>query len=483
MAEFNANLNPANTNQMSLGDMLKMSYYSSQSDIAATEAKTAKEKIKELLPVQAFMANPDNYSTDGKLDPDKAAPALMAIAPLTGPGHIEKLQTLAQNQTTITESRMKLTNQERTVFAQVDGALGQAKVDDPSAYIQAYKAIAAQYPYNPNIAKLAEAKISNIAVSGNGGHLWQQALRSSNQMMSLPEQQAAFAPKVGMATVGGAERPMTTQPSVEGRQPTITPSGFGGQPIGGGTSASTTTPTTTSSATGGKMPSLINYGSLKARDPELFNLDNAQKAAYTTGDKMVTDAPLIVTAAKDIQQSIRKVEEFVNSASGSKAYQAIQAGAKTITGNSNVDELIKNIARVQAQNMASMGLDKTDASRALGEKLSGSEKIDPKALAQIMQQVKGDSTAAEKYNIGLQKFVEKHQDVNGRILANKFQSAWSQNYDPRIFQRQNIENSQLSEREKDTRIRELDSGMSKEEFKVLENKAKILHRLEKGLYQ
>ena len=111
MAEFNVDLTPKNGNAMSLGDMLKMSYYSSQADIAATEAKTAKEKNKELLPVQAFMSDPNNYSTDGKLDPDKAAPALMAIAPLTGPAHIEKLQTLAQNQTAITDSRMKLTNQ------------------------------------------------------------------------------------------------------------------------------------------------------------------------------------------------------------------------------------------------------------------------------------------------------------------------------------------------------------------------------------
>jgi hypothetical protein len=198
---------------------------------------------------------------------------------------------------------------------------------------------------------------------------------------------------------------------------------------------------------------------------------------------MVIDAPLNLKAAKDIQQPIRKVEEFINSASGSKAYQAIQAGMKTITGNSDVDSLIKNIAQVQARNAEVMGLAKTDHMQELNAKLSGSEKIDPKSLAGIMQQVKADAVAAEKYNRGLQEFVTKNGDINGQILAKKFQAAWSDNYDPRIFQRQNIESSQLSEREKDARIREIDAGMSKEEFKQLENKAKVLYRLEKGLYQ
>jgi hypothetical protein len=138
---------------------------------------------------------------------------------------------------------------------------------------------------------------------------------------------------------------------------------------------------------------------------------------------------------------------------------------------------------VQARNAEVMGLAKTDHMQDLNAKLSGSEKIDAKALAGVMQQVKADAVAAEKYNNGLLKFVEKHGDINGQILAKKFQSAWAENYDPRIFQRQNIENSQLPEKDKDRRIREIDAGMTKDEFKDLENKAKTLHRLEKGLYQ
>lgn len=475
MAEFNANLNPANTNQMSLGDMLKMSYYSSQSDIAATEAKTAKEKIKELLPVQAFMANPDNYSTDGKLDPDKAAPALMAIAPLTGPAHIEKLQTLAQNQTAITESRMKLTNQERTVFAQVDGALGQAKVDDPSAYIQAYKTIAAQYPYNPNIARLAEAKISNVSLAGNGGHLWQQALRSSNQMMSLPEQQAAFAPKAGTAQIGGQVVGTTTQPSIEGRAPTVSTSQLGGgQPM-----------QPTSEPTSKPMPKLIQEDtSMNYTGPaNPLNLGDIRQKLYDNGKINVTEANMAVKSVKDLQQSVRKVDEYIGSATGAGLVQKLQSGGKWAWGNPELDALVKNVAQVQARNASIMGLDKTDASRDLNAKLSGSEKIDPDALAGVMQQVKGEATAAELYTAGLNKFVEKRGDVNGYIQQQKFQNKWAEHYDPRIFQVDNIAQSNLPEPQKEAKIKDITSRMSKDEFAKYKDDRQVIHRLAKGLYQ
>jgi len=486
MAEFTADLNPKQ-NSMSLGDMMKMGLYSAEASIARVQASQAQQELKELQPVRAFMSNPENYSTDGKLDPDKAAPALMAIAPLTGPKHLEKLQTLASNQITIADAKLGLTTKERQVFAQVDGALGQAKETDPNAYINAYKTIAAQYSNNPDIAKLAEAKISNVKLAGQGDHQWQQAQRSANTMMTVPESQAAFAPKATTAKIGGADVPVVSQPSVEGRTPTITPtqfsSGTGGYTAGGTTGATAPKPTT--EETGKRMPAIINYGSgLKYNgDPSLFNLNDAQKTAYDTGDTIVNSISAGLKAAKDIQQPIRKVEEFVNSATGSKLRQSLQASGKYAFGNSDLDSLVKNIAQVQARNAEVMGLSKTDHMQDLNAKLSGSEQIDAKALAGVMQQVKGDAVAAEKYNMGLQKFVEKHGDINGRILATKFQNAWADNYDPRIFQLQNIENSNLPEIDKQRRIAEIHSTMSKDEYKELENKAKVLYRLEKGLYQ
>jgi len=471
MAGFTADLNPKNTG-MSLGDLMKMGLYSAETALANRKAMVAEEEAKEMPVVMTFMKDQDKYMTNGRIDLDKAS-ILPVIAPLTGANQYQKLVQLHKYRTEADDAEMGLDTKQRGIVASVGETLGYAGVKDPRQYVQAYQGLKQLYPNNMNIAKLADAYSGMIATMPPGEHVAKAAIKNSVDLLSPVDKSAMMAPKAEMATIGGASRAVVKQPSILGGQPTITPGGFGGQPVGGGTTTETT---------GGKLPKLIDYGNLKTRD-ELMNLDTAQEEARKIGSKMIADAPLNIQAAKDIQQPIRKVEEFVNSASGAKAYQAIQAGVKTITGNSDIDELIKNIARVQAQNAAVMGLDKTDSARELNAKLSGSEKIDPKALAAIMQQVKGDAVAAEKYNLGLQKFVEKNGDINGQILAKKFQAAWAKNYDPRIFQRQNIENSQLPEREQDKRIREIDAGMTKDEFRELENKAKILHRLEKGLYQ
>lgn len=471
MAGFTADLSPKNTG-MSLGDLMKMGLYSAETAIANRKAQIAEEQAKETPIVMQFMKDQSKYMTNGRIDLDKAS-LLPVIAPLTGAEQYQKLVQLHKFRTEADDAEMGLDTKQRQIVASAGETLGYAGVQDPRQYVQAYQGLKQLYPNNMNIAKLADAYSGMISTMPPGQHVAQAAIKNSVDLLSPVDKSAMMAPKAELATIGGASRTVVKQPSILGGQPTITPGGFSGQPVGGGTTTETT---------GGKMPKLIDYGNLKTRD-ELMNLDTAQEEARKIGSKMVADAPLNIQAAKDIQQPIRKVEEFINSASGAKAYQAIQAGVKTITGNSDIDELIKNIARVQAQNAKVMGLDQTDSARELNAKLSGSEKIDPKALAGIMQQVKGDAVAAEKYNLGLQKFVEKNGDVNGQILAKKFQAAWAKNYDPRIFQRQNIENSQLPEREQDKRIREIDAGMTKDEFKELENKAKILHRLEKGLYQ
>ena len=478
-AQFTADLNPKQTG-MSLADIMKAGAYGAEMDVLNRQAQVAREKEKELPVVQGFIADPANKNERGEWDLDKVNTILPTIAPITGAEYAKRITDGVANHAAATEAKMKLSNTARGFMASLYGSYAQGGSQDPREVANGMMKLGDQMP---ELRPYIEPALRNLQNVPPGPKFTEALYKARDEFMTPVEQIAAFAPKAGMANIGGADRAVVTQPSVRGAQPTITPTGFGGQPLGGGTTTPTT-PGTTGGTTSGRLPQLINYGDLKYKgEPELMNLNTAQKEAREVGQKMVNEAPYNLKAAKDIQQPIRKVEEFINSASGSKAYQAIQAGMKTITGNSDVDSLIKNIAQVQARNAEVMGLAKTDHMQELNAKLSGSEKIDPKSLAGIMQQVKADAVAAEKYNVGLQKFVEKNGDINGQILAKKFQAAWADNYDPRIFQRQNIENSQLSEREKDARIRELDAGMSKEEFKQLENKAKILHRLEKGLYQ
>jgi hypothetical protein len=475
MAGFTADLNPK-SNTMSLSDMMKMGLYSAETDVLNRQAQVAREKERELPIAQAFIQGPDSKDKDGNWDLGKVNTILPTIAPITGSDFAKKITDGVANHTAATEAKMKLSNTARGIMGSFYGAHAQAGTQDPKEVAVGMIKLGEQMP---DLMPYITPALKNLESVPPGPNLQKTLFQARNEFMTPVEQITAFAPKATMATIGGAERAVTTQPSVRGENPTITPGGFGGQPVGGGT---TTTPNT-SSTTGGKMPALINYGSLKTREPELLNLDTAQQEARKIGAPMVADAPLNIKAAKDIQQPVRKVEEYINSASGSKLYQTLQAGGKYAWGNADLDALVKNIAQVQARNAEVMGLAKTDHMQDLNAKLSGSEKIDAKALAGVMQQVKADAVAAEKYNTGLLKFVEKHGDVNGQILAKKFQSAWAENYDPRIFQIQNIENSQLSEKEQDKRIREIHGSMSKEEFKDLENKSKTLYRLEKGLYQ
>jgi hypothetical protein len=94
-----------------------------------------------------------------------------------------------------------------------------------------------------------------------------------------------------------------------------------------------------------------------------------------------------------------------------------------------------------------------------------------------------ESVAAEMFTQGLNKFVEKRGDINGKIQAQKFQNTWAEHYDPRIFQVDNIANSNIPEADKGTRIKDITSRMTDAEFKKYKEDRTVIHRLSKGLYQ
>jgi len=428
MAEFTADLNPKQ-NAMSLGDMMKMGLYSAEASIARVQANQAQQELKELGPVRNILSNIDNYTTDGKIDPDKVTPALMAVAPLTGPKHLEKLQTLATNQTAIQSAKMGLTDKERTVFAQVDGALGQAKVTDPNAYINAYKTIAQMYKSNPDIIKMAEAKMGNVMLAGPGDHQWQQAMRSSNQMMTLPEQQAAFAPKANMREIGGAQRPVVEQPSIEGRQPSITPTEFGGgqNAVGGGGTTELPKPSA-------KDRDLIKYDQYLdyKGNPALANYTTEQKEALDNGKKLLQESNAIASSSKEQQANTRGVYENIDAASGNRPGQLLRQGNKYLLGNATLEMLNKNIARMAAASEV-MGTAGTDQSRADAKVINGSTDLTAQALTDIVSRADATVTAATMFNKAYNKLIEK-RGVNGYIQAEKLKSAWQENYDVRMAQ-------------------------------------------------
>lgn len=479
-AQFTADLTPKNQGT-SLADMLKMSYMASQGEIAQVEAQKAKQAGLEQKVYQGFMSDPKNWQTpDGDIDIDKVNSVLPVIAPLTGAEYAGKLNALHKNNTEARDAKLGFDQKERGVVGSVYSSLAYAGVQDPAVYAQALTNLKDQFPNSKNIHRYADAAIGNLSMSPAGPNLPKIALQTANQLLSPVQQYEQFAPKASVQDIGGQKVGVITQPSVAGSQPSVSTA-----PLGGGQGQA---PTSTGGEVGGgqkPMPKLIQEDTgLSYTGPmNPLNLNKFQEEAYAKGKTNVTEANMAVKSVKDLQQSVRKVEDYIGSASGAKAYQMIQQGGKWVFGNADLDSLVKNVAQVQARNAAIMGLDKTDASRDLNAKLSGSEKIDPSALAGVMQQVKAEATAAELYTAGLNKFVEKRGDVNGYIQQQKFQNKWAEHYDPRIFQIDDIAQSKLPEAEKQAKIDQITGKMSEAQFKKYKQDSVIIHRLAKGLYQ
>jgi len=475
MAGFTADLNPK-SNAMSLGDMMKMGLYSAEADVLNRQAHVAREKEKEIPLIQNFMKDPDNKLPDGSFDL-KQMPALVSIAPISGPEYADKIIGLTKNHIETNRALNSLSEENRKPFASIYGNYGQIAANGqpitPGEIIGSLERLKEFYPH---LTQAADGQIKGWKARPLDQPVDPQSLlKARNESLTPTQLIDQFAPKATTGQIGNQTVGIVTQPSVTGERPTISTS-----PLGGGQPMQST-----SEPSAKPLPKLVQEDTtMNYTGPaNPLNMNKYQEDAYAKGKTNVIEANMAVKSVKDLQQSVRKVDEYIGSATGAGLVQKLQAGGKWAWGNPELDSLVKNVAQVQARNASIMGLDKTDASRDLNSKLSGSEKIDPEALAGVMQQVKAEATAAELYTAGLNKFVEKRGDVNGYIQQQKFQNKWAENYDPRIFQVDNIAQSNLPEAQKEAKIKDITSRMSKDEFAKYKDDRQVIHRLAKGLYQ
>ena len=479
-AQFTADLTPK-TNTMSLSDMMKIGLYSAETDILERQAQVAREKEKELPLVQSWAKSKDNLLEDGSYDL-KQLPALIAMAPLTGPEFAKNITDLTKNHIETNRALNLLSEENRKPFASIYGNYGQIAANGQKVTAgEIINSLERLKEFYPQLSTAADGQIKGWKARAPNQPVDPQSLmKARNESLTPTQLIDQFSPKSTVQQVGNQTFGITTTPSISGEKPKVT---F--NEIGGGTQQPVTpsTTTSTSSSTTKALPKLIQEDTTMNYTGPVnpLNLNKYQEEAYKTGKDNTVAANLQLKSQKDLQQSVSKVEEYLNSATGAKGVQMIRQGTKWVFGNSELDSLVKNIAQVQARNASVMGLDKTDSSRELNAKLSGSENIDPKALAGVMQQVKAESVAAELYTRGLNKFVEKRGDINGYIQAQKFQNKWGEHYDPRIFQVDNIANSKLSEDEKTKKINEITSTI--EDYTKYKEDRIIIHRMAKGLYQ
>jgi hypothetical protein len=478
MAGFTADLNPK-SNAMSLGDMMKMGLYSAETAIANRKAQVAEEQAKETPVVMQFMKNQEGYMTNGRIDLDKAS-ILPVIAPLTGMDQYQKLVQLHKYRTEADDAEMGLDTKQRGIVASVGETLGYAGVQDPKQYVQAYQGLKQLYPNNMNIAKLADSYSNMISTMPPGEHVAKAAIKNSVDLLNPQTKNEMMAPKAGTTTIGGATVGTVTQPSILGGQPSVSTA-----PLGGGQPSTGMQPTSQIAPKSKVLPDLIkedpDFNYVGPANP--LNLNDLQKESYTKGKAMLREAPINATAAEEGKQYVRKVEEVAFKASGAGAYKTAQDWARLIVAQPDLDTLRKNIAGVMVQNANTMGLNKTDSSRGDAATISGSDAISPEALRDIMQRADAQFTATTKFAQGLKNYREKRGEVNSALNADRFQSAWASNYDSRIFQLQNIRDSNYPEAVKKQRYEALTKSMSDKEFDELDKKAKAIDRLVEGSYK
>ena len=185
------------------------------------EGEIADQTNKERKLLMEFQKNPENWSTNGRVDIDKLNKAIPLIAPLTGAEHIDKMTKLGTAQTTALEGKQKLTQSEREIISNRMGLLGRLGVEDPEIVRAELKRLKYENPDNPDLHRVIDAYDVPYSMTKPGKHVAQDLVRSSQSMLSPSEQQEALTPKAGTVDTGAQIMGTTVIPSIGGNAPSI----------------------------------------------------------------------------------------------------------------------------------------------------------------------------------------------------------------------------------------------------------------------
>jgi hypothetical protein len=265
---------------------------------------------------------------------------------------------------------------------------------------------------------------------------------------------------------------------------TYNPVNVSGVPAGsataGGGAAGTASTGGAAAPSAAAEPNLVPIEpSFRATSPT--NLSTAQQDRYNYGRNLVIDQAETTPKVQQGLQTLREIDKYAYKAAGSAPGQVLRAAGRWIGGSADYDSLLKNVALNQQQAAQRMGV-KTDLGAETNAAASGSADITEKALRRITARAEADLGAVNKFNQGLENFVKKHGETTGPMNAEVFQRQWAQNYDSRIFMRQQILESNKSKLEKEFELKELEKGMTEAEAKTLRQKAINLARLQNGHY-
>jgi len=405
-----------------------------QAQVGKIALSVEEQKDLERKNLQTFFADPNNFQTNGRIDLDKINANVPKIAPLTGADAISKYSTLGQAQTTAISAKQNLTKDMKSMVGQRFDILGRMGVQDKNAYIAEIDLMKKENPDNPDLLRLLDSyKTIWETQMQSGPNLPRQAIAGAQTLLTVEQQQAAFAPKTAIDAQG---RVVTTTPSVAGEKPTVEvtiPQGLQGQTPQGGV---------TTGAAGSEVAPGVRLPFPVRRSDQPYTVMPTEEKDQASGFDYRNN---LVNAQVNLAQGRRNVDEVIQQANkiGDQLYfekggvaGKVEQKIRMAIGSDQYDLLAKDLANMAITNSKAMGsVGGTVAGLDMAAVANGTIKVPPDVLVKIARRVQADQRNLDMQASGAQQFGQKYGDNNMKA----YQQAWNANArDTKIFEAMNI---------------------------------------------
>jgi hypothetical protein len=397
------------------------------------------QKNKERIAKQQFLANPENWQTNGRIDMDKLNAQLPAIAPLTHQDDLSKYSTLGKAQTDAISAKQGLTQTQRAMVAQRLSVLARVGVPDKEPYLKEMDLLKQENPDNVDLHRLIDSYKTIWGEIQSGPHLPETVIKGAQQLLTPEQQETRFTPSMQVTQDG---RTVTTQPSVGGKAPTATIGVLGGMQQNAPTSNAPTPNAPVIGAGTQVAPGMrLPYPVRRADQP--YMKEPTEEKDQTSGFDYRNN---LVNGQIGLVQSRRNTQEVIDQANkiGQDLYfqkggvpGQIEQKIRMAIGSDQYDMLAKDLANMALSNAKALGsLGNTVSGLDMQAVANGTIKIPPDVLVKIGRRVQADQTNIDMQANGAQKFADRFGDNNMKA----YQQAWNANADSKIFEAMNIIN-------------------------------------------
>lgn len=428
-------------------------------------------KENERKGLQQFLAIPENYQTNGRVDLDKLNLMIPRLAPLTGPDVIQKITSLAQAQTEAIKAKQGLTQEQRNMIGARLSIFARAGATDKQTYLKELDLLGRENPDNPDLQRLIESYKKTLENVQSGPLLPQLAITAANSLMNVAQQQEAFAPRAGVLDTGAQILSTATTPSVAGGLPTVQVGApLARREIGPAQTMEPTgrvdinnNPTAYIKDSTGRIINEVTIpaGQMPAGQPQVGQppvgmpapvaAPQAQQMAPPAAPPVARmrpgETPETMQQAQNIRSQasnaalrvpdqvfnnnqIIKLADNVISGKGASFVGNLTGGYAAIpftTDNaSNLNQLGHYMALQTASLAASSGLGGTDAARGIAGEISGTINWTAPAIKQTARVNRALATSTDLFNQGVQNAFNLSKDP---FSARDFQNKWSQTVD------------------------------------------------------